>query len=191
MNFIKKLFFKYFMPHSRVFWGLLFLGFAYYEGCGLFFQYVMKLNPCVECVYERAAFLFFGVAAILGVCCPRIIFGRLLATLIWVAASIKGLMIAVEHRSIEVSYNAGDMFGPTCSLFPEFPDWFKLDVWLPEVFASTGLCGETVWTFLGYTMVQWIELIFWCNTVVAVLFVLLCFIPTRVYDQLVVSTYKM
>ena len=83
MNFLKKFFLNIWFPHTRILWVLLFLGFIFYESCGLYFQYWLKLNPCIECVYERACFMFFGVAALIGVIIPRIMIMRLAASAVW------------------------------------------------------------------------------------------------------------
>lgn len=183
MGKLKKFFLSLWMPHSRKFWMLLFLGFVFYEACGLGFQYVLKLNPCIECVYERACFMFFAVAALIGILYPRNIVFRLLGSIIWAVSSIWGLIIAIEHRGFEISYQTKDPFAETCGFFANFPSWFKLDEWLPQVFAPTGICGDASWEFLGYTMVQWIEFIFVCNAVTAVLFILLSCIPLRLYNE--------
>lgn len=179
MSFIKKFFSCYFIPHSRVFWGLLFLGFVFYESCGLYFQYYLHLNPCIECVYERACFMFFAVAAIIGLIAPRVLLLRLVATLVWLASSVKGLLISIEHRGFEVAYveSLKNPFAAseTCGFFAEFPSWFKLDEWLPQVFAPTGICGDAAWSFASLTMVQWVEIIFACNTIVSGIFIILCF----------------
>ena len=51
---------------SRFCWFLLFLSGIALEACGLYFQYELHLNPCVNCVYERAYFLGFVVAGFIG-----------------------------------------------------------------------------------------------------------------------------
>ena len=171
---------RFFFPHSRVFWLLLFLGFMFYEACGLYFQYVLKLNPCIECVYERACFMFFGVAAIFGMLHCKNIITRLIPTAIWAVSSGWGLLIALEHRGYELTRD--DPFAASCGLVANFPSWFKLDVWLPAVFAPTGICGDATWSFAGLTMVQWIIIIYICNLAVAGLFILLSLIPQSKYD---------
>ena len=71
-----------------------------------------------------------------------------------------------------------------CGFFAEFPSWFKLDEWLPSVFAPTGICGDASWDFAGLTMVQWIIIIFICNAVTAGLWVLLSCLPYRIYRKI-------
>lgn len=185
MKLIKDFFLKIWFPHTRVLWGLLFLGFIFYEACGLYFQYYLKLNPCIECVYERACFMFFGIAAIIGVTIPRFMPVRLLSSVIWLLSSVWGLVISIEHRGYEIDYQKSllDPFASTttCGFHANFPSYMKLDEWIPSVFAPTGVCGDAAWDFAGLTMVQWIIIIFVCNTAVAGLVSLLSFIPHRTY----------
>lgn len=183
---LKQLFLKFFFPHTRLFWALLFIGFIFYEACGLFFQYVLKLNPCIECVYERACFLFFGVAAIMGLIYCKSMLVRFVASATWLVASTWGLIIALEHRVFELSRD--DPFAATCGFRADFPSWFKLDEWLPSVFAPTGVCGDAVWEFASLSMVQWIIIIYVCNIAVAAVFTLLSFIPYKKYLSLL--SYK-
>ncbi len=178
---MKSLFLRFFFPHTRYFWFLLLIGFFFYEGCGLYFQYVLHLNPCIECVYERAIFAAYAIAAIIGIIHCKAIFTRLLASGVWLGFSIWGLIISIEHRGFELSY--GDPFAATCALIPNFPSWLKLDELLPAVFSPTGVCGDASWVFAGLTMVQWIEVIYTCNLVVAAIFVILSFIPQRKYNE--------
>lgn len=170
-------------PHSRRFWALLFIGFLFYEACGLYFQYVLNLNPCIECVYERACFMFFGIAAIIGMIAPRHFFMRSAASITWLASSIWGLIISIEHRKFEINYD--NPFADSCSLHANFPSWFKLDEWLPNVFAPTGICGDAKWSFLSLTMVQWVEIIFICNLIVAAVWFITSFISYRKYAAVI------
>lgn len=179
-NIIRLSILRFFFPHTRLFWCLLFLGFVFYEASGLYFQYVLKLNPCIECVYERAIFATYAIAAILGIIHCKNIITRLIPSLIWLVFSIWGLLIALEHRGFELTKD--DPFAASCGLVPNFPSWLKLDEWLPQVFAPTGICGDAVWNFMGYTMVQWIIFIYICNITVAAIFVLLSFIPQSKYE---------
>ncbi|WP_250665767.1 disulfide bond formation protein B, partial [Escherichia coli] len=50
----------------------------------LYFQHVMKLQPCVMCVYERVALLGIMVAGLIGAIAPRNMVIRWVAILIWV-----------------------------------------------------------------------------------------------------------
>ena len=45
---------------SRLSWAILLAFIIFFEACALFFQHVMKLDPCVMCIYERVAMM--GIA---------------------------------------------------------------------------------------------------------------------------------
>ncbi len=179
---MKKFLLSLSFPHSRIFWAILFIGFIFYESCGLYFQYILNLTPCIECVYERTCFMFFGIAAIIGMIVPKYFAMRMSASIIWLIASIEGLIISIKHRGFELTKD--DPFAETCGFRAEFPEWFKLDEWLPSVFAPTGICGDAVWNFAGLTMVQWIIIIFVCNAVTAGIWCLLSFIPYKKYRSI-------
>lgn len=178
MNLIKKFFNNYFTPHSRYLWFFLLCGFVFYEACGLYFQYYLKLNPCIECVYERACFMFYGIAAIIGLTIPKNYFVRLSASATWAIFSILGLIISIEHRGYEIAYKESlkNPFAAseTCGFMANFPSFFKLDQWLPSVFEPNGICGDAMWSFTGLTMVQWIIIIFVCNTLVSLIMLGVC-----------------
>ncbi len=149
-------------------WALLALSALSLELTALFFQYVMKLDPCVMCVYERAATLGVAVAGLVGFIAPRWIIARLVGYLLWGFCTIKGVLLAIEHVGYQFPDNP---FAGTCSFFPEF--WLPLDKWVPFLFEPTGLCDEIQWVFLGYTMPQWLVV---CYAVYGVILaaVLLC-----------------
>ncbi|EJS90878.1 disulfide bond formation protein B, partial [Pasteurella multocida subsp. multocida str. Anand1_buffalo] len=39
-------------------------------------------------------------------------------------------------------------------------DFTPLDQWFPALFLPSGSCSEVTWQFLGFSMVQWIVVIF-------------------------------
>ena len=78
------------LSSSRLSWvALLILGIVL-ECCGLYFQYGLRLDPCVNCVYERAFYLSFILAGLIGFLSPSFILTRLLAILIFLAGIISG-----------------------------------------------------------------------------------------------------
>ncbi len=141
---------------TRLAWGLLSLSALLFELCGLFFQHVMGLPPCVMCIYERVAFLGIALAGLLGMLQPRLWPLRWAALLLWGYSSLQGLQLSLQH----VDYQMNPSPFNTCSLFAEFPTWLPLDRWLPWLFNPTGDCAEIQWQFLGWSMPQWLVLIF-------------------------------
>lgn len=144
---------------------LLLLGVAL-EGCGLYFQYGLRLDPCVNCVYERAFYLSFILAGLVGFLSPSFVVTRILAILIFMAGSIGGAMVAFDH--VAETYQQG--FGATCTLKASFPAFLKLDELLPWMFKPTAACGPLDWSLLGLSMAEWVLMSFCVGTLVSVVF---------------------
>ncbi|MFC6439520.1 disulfide bond formation protein DsbB [Bowmanella sp. JS7-9] len=152
-------------PTHPTAWKLLFISALGLEVCALYFQYVLDLQPCIMCVYQRTA--VFGVlfAALLGIFSSENTLLRLLAQALWLVSAIWGLLIAREHVAIQQ-----DPFGffAGCEIVPNFPSWAPLHEWLPQIFAATGDCGDIDWQFLGMSMPQWMVVVFGIYTALAV-----------------------
>ena len=143
------------IARTRLFWaGLLATALAL-EAAALGFQYLMQLNPCVLCIYERVAVLGVALAGIVGLIAPDRWFLRTAAYLVWAAAVVWGLSLAMEHVGIQ--FGGSDL---SCEFFANFPPWLQLDQWLPAVFAPTGYCDEIQWQFLTLTMPQWLLVVY-------------------------------
>lgn len=139
------------MAEQRWPWALLAASALSLELTALFFQYVMELNPCVLCVYERVATAGILFTGLLGFTNPSSLYIRIAAYGLWGFSSIKGLLLAINHVEIQFPDNP---FAVTCDAFPQF--WVPLDEWFPQVFAPTGMCDEIQWLFLGWSMPQWL-----------------------------------
>jgi len=144
------------MVESRVAWWLLAGSALALEGAALWFQYVMELDPCVMCIYERVALLGIVLAGLLGSIYPAWLPVRLLGYLAWGISAIWGLLIAAEHVGIQLDQGAA----LSCAFAPDFPAWARLDEWLPALFLPTGYCDEVQWRWLSLSMVEWVLLIF-------------------------------
>ena len=145
------------ISRHRLSWLLLFISALALVASGLYFQYGLNLQPCIKCIYIRAAFAGIIVAGLLGFLAPRQSIVRLLAIALWLASAAIGVYQAVELVDIEQTLAAGGF--SSCALFAEFPNWLALDKWLPNVFEVTGSCGATDWHFLGLSMAYWSMLI--------------------------------
>ena len=134
-------------------WALLALSALCLELVALYFQYIMALDPCVMCVYERVAIAGVLFAGLLVCIKPTLMLLRISGYLLWAGSVLKGLQLAIAHVNIQFPDNP---FVVTCGFEAEFPSWFSLDQWLPALFQPTGMCDEIQWQFLGYTMPQWL-----------------------------------
>lgn len=141
----------------RLSWFLLALSALALLASGLYFQYGLNLQPCIKCIYIRAAFAGVLLAGLLGLLAPKHDFLRLVATALWLISAAIGLYHAVQLVNIEQTLAAGGF--SSCALFAEFPAWLALDKWLPAVFEVTGSCGAVDWQFLGLSMAYWSMLI--------------------------------
>lgn len=151
-------------------WLLLFLSALSLELAALYFQYGLGLDPCIQCVYIRAAVAGILLAALVGLLAPTNAIARWLGLLGWLAASSYGFIEARRLADIEQIIADGGFY--SCQLFAEFPSWLPLDQWIPMVFEPTGSCGEIDWSVAGGSMADWMQWLFVAYAVVAV--IILC-----------------
>jgi len=150
-------------------WLILALSAFSLELCALFFQYAMDLKPCIMCVYQRAAIWAIFFAGVVGYFGYNFIIGRIVAYILWGTGAIWGLIIALEHVEIQSSTLS---FLYSCELVPNFPIWAPLHEWIPFLFEATGDCGDINWQFFGYTMPQWMIVVYGAYTVLLAVIVL-------------------
>lgn len=144
-------------------WLLLALSALGLELCALYFQYVMDLAPCIMCVYQRVAICAIILAGIIGYAGSHYLLIRIISYILWATGAIWGLLIALEHVDIQAS--SGSLFY-SCEFVPNFPTWAPLHEWIPFLFEATGDCGEISWQFLGYSMPQWMVVVYSVYTLV-------------------------
>ncbi|MGV2872048.1 disulfide bond formation protein DsbB [Colwellia sp. E150_009] len=142
--------------HSKP-WLLLALSALALEFCALYFQYALNLAPCIMCVYQRAAICAIILAGVIGFTGANFLLMRIFAYALWGTGAIWGLLIALEH--VEIQANSGSLFF-SCEFIPNFPTWAPLHEWIPFLFEATGDCGDIDWQFLGYTMPQWMVVVY-------------------------------
>jgi len=132
------------------------------ELVALFFQHGMGLKPCVMCIYERCALFGVMAAGVVGAIAPQtpLRWGSLA---IWIYSAAEGLRLSWEHTMLQLHPNPF----VTCDFAARFPAWLPLDKWLPAVFVASGDCAERGWTFLGWSMPQWMIAIFAAYLLVA------------------------
>ncbi|WP_036829109.1 disulfide bond formation protein DsbB [Photobacterium sanctipauli] len=167
--------FLYTFSKSRLSWFLLFAFVIFFEAAALFFQHVMKLDPCVMCIYERVAMMGIGFAALLGMIAPQNAIIRWSGLAAWGYTAYSGLALAQEH----VGYQFNPSPFATCDLFVTFPDWAPLNKWVPWMFEANGDCAKVVWQFLGQSMPQWLVIIFAANLAALAIIVVAQFLGTK------------
>lgn len=142
--------------HSRAAWLILMFSAVALELAALFFQHVMKLDPCVMCIYQRVAVFGLLFAGLIGVIGYSNRIARLVGVIVWAVSAIWGLKLALEL--VDMQMNPSPF--ATCSYLPEFPSWLQLHEWLPSIFMPTGMCTDIPWEFMGVTMGQWMIVAF-------------------------------
>lgn len=144
-------------------WLVLALSTVAFEFAALYFQYGKKLEPCVMCVYERTAMLGIFVSAIFAFISPRWLLFRLIGTVGFIASSAWGLLLAWQHTQLQLHPSPF----ATCSPYPHFPSWLKLNDWLPWMFQPHGDCSVIVWKLMDWSMPQWLVIAFGIYLVMA------------------------
>jgi disulfide bond formation protein DsbB len=151
------------ISHRPQAWLLLALSALCLEATALYFQYGLALDPCVLCVYQRAAVLGLLLSALIGMSAPRLALVRWIAYTGWGASTLWALYLALKLSGMQLGFIAPSL---SCSVNAKFPAWLKLDQWLPAVFQPTGFCGDIQWQFLGLSMPQWMVIIMTCYLLV-------------------------
>lgn len=159
------------LSSKRVSWLLLIVSIVGLLATALYFQHGMNIQPCIKCVYIRAAFSGMLVAAVIGFIGAKIMFIRGIALLGVIAAAVFGLMQTNELLEIERIIAAGGF--STCSFFAEYPSWLPLEQWLPAVFEPTASCGDDSWRFFDRSMAFWTSITLYAYIIVLTI-ILLC-----------------
>ncbi|MES9992813.1 MAG: disulfide bond formation protein DsbB [Candidatus Thiodiazotropha sp.] len=139
----------------RIPWFLLALSALILEGAALYFQYGLKLDPCVLCIYQRVAVFGIFFSALIGMSAPHSGAARSIGYAGWALAAGWCLYLALELYGMQL----GIIQSFSCDVNAKFPAWLKLDQWLPTLFQPTGFCGEIQWVFLGMSMPLWMIII--------------------------------
>ncbi len=148
-------------------WLLMALTALALELTALWFQHVMKLQPCVMCIYERCALFGILAASLVGAIAPKTPL-RFVAMIIWVYSAVRGLQLSWEHTMLQLHPSPFSV----CPFKVDFPTWLPLDQWVPQVFVATGDCSVRQWQFLTLDMPQWLIGIFAAYLVMAVLVII-------------------
>ncbi len=145
--------------HPRA-WQLLTVSALAMELAALFFQYGLGLAPCIMCIYQRVAIWGIFLAGIIGSIGCQFILTRIIAYVLWGTGAIWGLIIAIEHVDIQDASSSPMSFIFSCDIVTNFPSWAPLHEWLPALFEASGDCGEIAWQFLGYSMPEWMIVVY-------------------------------
>ena len=124
------------------------LGYAYFS------QYVLHLEPCPVCIFQRVGIFTIGVlfmlAAIQG---PKTVGRRIYAVLL-VLAALATVGVAIRHLYIQ-SLPPGTISacGASLDIMLKF---LPLQEVVTKVLSGSGECAQINWRFLGLAMPAWV-----------------------------------
>jgi disulfide bond formation protein DsbB len=126
------------------------LGYAYYA------QYVLHLEPCPLCIFQRIGLLAVGIAFALAAAIDPVGWGRKLYAAAIALAALATLGIAARHLYIQ-SLPPDSV--PACGASL---DWMLKVSPLPEVIAKvltgSGECAKINWRLFGLAMPAWVAI---------------------------------
>ncbi|MGI9236421.1 MAG: disulfide bond formation protein B [Woeseiaceae bacterium] len=131
-----------------------FLACAGMMGFALYAQYVLLLDPCPLCVFQRIATILLGFVFLIATLHnPGVVGTRVYAVLIFLAAGV-GVGVAGWHvylQNLPVDKVPG--CGPG---FEYIMDNFALFDALSLIFKGSGECADVVWRLFGLSMPTWV-----------------------------------
>ncbi len=124
------------------------LGYAYYA------QFVMHLEPCPLCIFQRIGVFALGACFLIAAVHDPFGWGRrTYAALIAMAALIT---IGIAARHLYIQNLPADQV-PACGASLDFMlKVFSLSEILVKVLSGSGECAKITWTFLGLPMPAWV-----------------------------------
>ncbi len=142
------------LPNKRQLNLLGFLACAGMMGFALYAQYVLMLDPCPLCVFQRIATIFLGIVFLVAATHnPGRLGARVYAALVLVMAG-GGVAVASWHVYLQ---NLPADKVPSCGPgFEYIMGNFALFDALSLIFQGSGECAEVVWRLLGLSMPTWV-----------------------------------
>lgn len=134
---------------SKGYWLALALISFIMEAVALYFQHILGEEPCQVCIHIRIWTAGFMLLSLLMLAIPKGKISNIIGHGINTAC-MGGLwercwfLLEVENGNATSS----------CNFFLNFPSWFALDKWFPELFEVRNLCGLSPELLFGVTMAQ-------------------------------------
>jgi len=124
------------------------LAYAYYA------QFVMHLEPCPLCIFQRVGILALGLVFLIAAAHDPGPFGRRLYALLLALAGLATIGVALRHLYIQ-SLPPDSV--PACGASLDFMlKVFSLSEVLVKVLTGSGECAKVTWAFLGLAMPAWV-----------------------------------
>jgi disulfide bond formation protein DsbB len=124
------------------------LAYAYYA------QFVMHLEPCPLCIFQRIGVLAIGIAFVLAAAQDPAVWGRRVYAALIALAALATIGVAARHLYVQ-SAPPGSI--PSCGASLDFMlKVFPLTDVLVKVLTGSGECAKVTWRFLGLAMPAWV-----------------------------------
>lgn len=142
------------IPNRRLLNLAGFLACAGMMSFALYAQYVLLLDPCPLCVFQRIATILLGIVFLFAALHnPDVIGSRVYAVLVFLAAGA-GVGVASWHVYLQ---NLPADKVPGCGPgFEYIMENFALFDALGLIFKGSGECADVVWRLLGLSMPTWV-----------------------------------
>jgi disulfide bond formation protein DsbB len=124
----------------------------------LYLQEALHLEPCPLCIFQRVFVMAIGaVAAVAAVHNPAALGRRLYAGLMGLLAAGGG---AVASRQVWLQHLPADQV-PECGPGLDYMlESFPLNETLQLVLRGSGECAKVDWTLLGFSIAEWMLVVF-------------------------------
>ena len=124
----------------------------------LYSQYVLHLEPCPLCIFQRVGVISVGIIALLAALHNPGRTGYKVWGVLGVLAAMAGGTVSLRQLWLQ---SLPEDLVPACGpgldyLMENSPMW---DV-LSKVFKGSGECAKVDWTFLGHAMPFWVAVFF-------------------------------
>lgn len=157
---------------SRVIFGAIAAACAALLAYAAYAQYVLELQPCPLCMFQRVALIMVGVvAAIATLHGPKAVGSRVYAGFGFLACLLGA---AIAGRHVWLQSLPKDQL-PSCAPPLDYMwDNFPFGSMLKTILMTSGECANIDWRFLGLSMPVWT--FFWFAAI-GVLMLVLVFVP--------------
>ncbi|RIY31387.1 hypothetical protein CJP74_07500 [Psittacicella melopsittaci] len=154
---------------TRFPWFLLFVTGVSANAYALVLQNYFNELPCYHCVIDRYYLYLIALAGLIGFIMPKFTLTRLVACLLFLYASVMGVLNNITHLDKIASHQANPFsIGSSCPLYFDLLGGLP-QKYFPGVFAPLGNCETGGPTVLGLNLVEWTFVLFIALTVVAAL----------------------
>jgi len=122
-------------------------------GGAFYFQYVLYLDPCPLCVFQRIGYAAIGLICFAGAVHNPGRFGRRVYAALGSLAALYGIAVAARHLWLQ---NMPPDEVPECGPGLNYMlDVLPFTEVLAKVLRGSGECAEVLWRFMGLSIPGW------------------------------------